>query len=168
MTCCCHLCKISYRPTRTYVLPTMTSSSTHCISVICERNNCTNTFCSSGDTFIMHAEEKYGVPLKWNRDDLQVGHLIFFFMCQECNRFCILDLSCSTTFILCLLMTLRWYQEKEWATELQLHASTELAGKCSDGWLAAAREEFLMLVGIWRVRTSCAIKYYNEFMLVCI
>ena len=54
ITCCRHhLCKMSYRCIRTYILPTMTSSTTSCISVICERNNCTNTLCSSGDTLGM-------------------------------------------------------------------------------------------------------------------
>ena len=46
----CHLHMPSYRCTRAYVLPTRTSSTTSCISVICERNKCTNTLCSSGDT----------------------------------------------------------------------------------------------------------------------
>ena len=43
-------CMTSYRCTRTYILSTETSSTTSCISVLCERNNCTNTLCSSGDT----------------------------------------------------------------------------------------------------------------------
>jgi hypothetical protein len=30
-----------------------------------------------------------------------MGHLIFFFLCQACNRSRMTDLSCSTTFIVC-------------------------------------------------------------------
>ena len=52
-TAYCHLRTTSCRHTRTYVLPAGTSSTTSCISVICGRNNCTNTLCSSGDTYLI-------------------------------------------------------------------------------------------------------------------
>ena len=41
-------------------------------------------------------EEWHSVKVKQN--DLQLGHLIFFFWCQDCNWFCIL--SCSSKFML--------------------------------------------------------------------
>ena len=70
-------------------------------------------------SFIMYTEEKHGVPSKWNKEALQVGYLIFFFLCQECSRCCIPDLSCSTTFILCffimyITLILWWHGERKW------------------------------------------------------
>ncbi len=57
-------------------------------------------------SFTICAEEKKGLPSKWNKDDLQLGHLIFFFLCQKCKRCCILFYSSRFIFVFETVLTL--------------------------------------------------------------
>jgi hypothetical protein len=51
-------------------------------------------------SYLTHTEEKNRVPSYWNTHVLQVWHLIFFFVCQACNRSCMTGLSCLATYVL--------------------------------------------------------------------
>lgn len=105
LTCCwqylqlIHLCKTSY--IRNNVLPTMTSSTTICIWVICDRNNCTNTLCSGADTTMNWHSRVYEIGLD-NLDGHFDWSLVLWFFFTLCTRYKIMHINKLSDAVLCV------------------------------------------------------------------